>query len=304
MSDYVVRVQTKDGFARAFCGIFTETVDEARRVHGLGAQAADLLGRALMGASMMGLMLKHEDDLLTVRLSGDGPLGGVLATSGADGLPKGYVFNPDADIPTGEGGRTSGLAAFGQGELTVIKDLGLKEPYQGRIQLVSGEVAEDLAMYFTQSEQTPTAVALGVSFNDNGVKAAGGFIIQLMPGAPDPLAAYIQNCVVSLPSISSMIAESKTPEDILNEAFGGFETEALARHEIRYRCDCCRERVESALLSVNIRELRKMRDEDGRAEICCHFCKENYLFSKDDLSGLINERIEAFAKGLKEIGGS
>ena len=331
--DYVARASAANGFARAFCGSFRDTVETARVIHGLSPTAADALGRLLMGTSIMGLMLKSDDDLLTVRMKGDGPLGGILATVGNDGIVKGYAINPKADLPPRPDGKTdvggaigagsalptssevgaSGAARSdchwqsepsGAGTLTVTKDLGLKEPYVSQTPLISGEVAEDLAHYFTVSEQTPSAVSLGVTFAPDGsVRAAGGLIIQMMPGASDALAAYIEQTVLNLPPMTKMLEDGLSPEGILTEAFGGFETSFLERAPVAFRCDCSEERVENALLSLSIHELRKIRDEDGQAELTCHFCNKRYHFGKERLDALIHERIQAFVESLKPMTG-
>jgi molecular chaperone Hsp33 len=281
-------------------------VSEAARTHSLSRTAADALGRVLIAASLMGLTLKDDDDLLTVRVSGNGALGGLIASCRADGYVKGYAVNPGAEVPALAGGTTDMAGAIGSGTLTVTKDLGLKEPYVSSVPLVSGEIGEDVANYFLVSEQTPTAVCVGVAL-DSGrmrgestqVTAAGGFLIQATPGAPEPIAAFVESAVVSMPPITKLLAEGLTPEGVLTAAFGGLDVEFTARAPVGYRCDCGEERVANALASLPIRDLRKMRDEDGGAEIKCHFCNKTYSFGKPALEELIRERMAAFLEGLR-----
>ena len=285
MSDYIVRAVSTDGKIRAFAAITTEMASEAQKIHNTYPVATAALGRTLTAAAMMGSMLKGEKDTLTLQIKGNGPLGGIAAITDANANVKGYVHNPEVDLPPREDGKLDVGSAVGhQGYLGVIKDLGLKEPYAGQVELVSGEIAEDLTLYFAQSEQIPTAIALGVLVGiDPPVKAAGGFIIQLMPEADDAVAAKIEELVTNIPSVTNMIMDGLSGEDILKKVLDGFELNISERIPTKYYCGCTRERVERALISMGRQELQDMIDEQGSAEITCHFCPEVYQFEKEHL---------------------
>jgi molecular chaperone Hsp33 len=291
MSDYVIRATAGGGSVRAFVATMKDTVNQAQMYHKTSAVASAVLGRTLAAASMMGLMLKDDKDLLSISIKGDGPVGGVLATSDSKGRVKGYAFNPDIYLPLKPNGKLDVSGAVGTGFVSVIKDLGLKEPYVGQIPVVSGEIAEDMAYYFTQSEQTPSAVALGVLVDvDFSIKQAGGFILQLLPGAEDAVVQKLEETLENMPSVTMMLEAGKTPEDILNDLLGEFNPEILEKTPVGYHCDCTRERVEKALISLGKTELQKIAEEDKQAELNCHFCDKKYHFTEEALTSLIAMR--------------
>lgn len=288
MKDYVIRATAGNGSVRAFAATMRNTVNKAQDIHRTSPVASAALGRTLTAASIMGLMLKHDDDLITISLKGDGPIGGILATSDSKGRVKGYVFNPDIDLPLKSNGKLDVSGALGGGYLSVIKDLGMKEPYVGQIPIVSGEIAEDVAYYFTQSEQTPSAVALGVLVDvDYTIKQAGGFVIQMMPGAEQEIAEKIEKKLENLPSITALLDAGKSPEMILDEILGEFVVEILEKHPAEYYCNCSRERVEKALISLGKNELSEIMEQDKGAEVNCHFCEKKYQFDENDLVDIL-----------------
>ena len=294
MQDYVIRAVSADGFIRAFAAITTNTVNEAQKIHNTYPIPTAALGRTLTAAAMMGIMLKGEKDNLTIQIKGDGPLGGIIAVGDSKANVKGYVHRPDVDLPLKPDGKLDVGGAVGRkGYLNVVRDLGLKEPYTAQVRLVSGEIAEDLTVYYAASEQIPSAVALGVLVDvDLSVKAAGGFIIQLMPGADDKIAQTIENRIGSLPSASMMISQGLSAEDILTKALKGFELAFLEKTEPKYFCGCSRERIEGALISVGEQELKDIIEQQGEAELTCHFCGRAYHFEKSELQTLLEQSKE------------
>lgn len=291
MNDYIVRAVTDDGLIRAF-GCYTKnTVEEARRLHQTSPVATAALGRLLSCSTMMGYMLKGEKDLVTLQLNGKGPLGRVLAVSGSDGLVKGYVDNPNVDIPLNSMGKLDVGGAVGtEGFITVIQDLGLKEPYIGKIPLVSGEVGDDLAKYFAISEQVPSVVALGVLVDkDYSVKNSGGFIIQLMPDATDEDITKIEENLKNITSVTDMLERKMTIEEIMGVALAGFDFHFTDKKETSFYCNCSKERVRKVLKSVGKDELEAIIEEDGKAQMCCHFCNKKYEFNKEELEDILNE---------------
>ena len=240
----------------------------------------------------MGAMLKNKSDKLTLQIKGDGPLQGVLVTANADVSVKGYVFNPDADVPDLYPGKLNVGGAVGHGNLKIIKDEGLKEPYSGTIELVSGEIAEDLTYYFAKSEQTPSAVGLGVLVDtDTTVRQAGGFIIQLMPNAPEEVIDKLEKTINSTPYITDLMDMGKTTEEILEMILGDFDLKITDKIPLEYKCDCSRERVEKALISIGAKDLEKIAKEDKKAEITCHFCNKKYDFNEEELLKLLDEAL-------------
>ena len=291
MNDYIVRAVTDDGLVRAF-GCYTKnTVQKARDYHNTSPVATAALGRLLSCASMMGYMLKGEKDLVTLQLNGGGPLGRVLAVSGCDGIVKGYVDNPIVDIPLNSAGKLDVGAAVGtEGFLTVIQDLGLKEPFIGKIPLVSGEVGDDMVKYFAISEQVPSVVALGVLVDkDYSVKNSGGFIIQLMPGASEEDITKLEENLKNIKSVTDMLESGMNIEEIMGVALSGFDFHFTDKKETDFICNCAKERVRKVLKSVGSDEIKAIIEEDGKAELCCHFCNEKYQFDINDLNKILEE---------------
>lgn len=291
MTNEIVRAITADGFVKAAAITGRDIVERARNIHKLLPTATAALGRTLMGASLMGDMLKEEKGALTLQIKGGGPLGTILAVSDHEGNVRGYVTNPQVELMEQRPGKLDvGRAVGTDGTLTVIKDIGLKEPYVGSVDLFSGEIADDLAMYFVESEQIPTACALGVLVGlDQSVTAAGGYIIQLLPGASDDLISKIEAGVHSLGPVSSALAGGLDGEGLLRSVLADFELEILEKHPVEYRCCCSRERVSRALISMGKAELTSLIQEQGQAELTCQFCDQIYHFSKEELEQLLAE---------------
>ena len=291
MTDEIVRAITGDGFVKAAAITGRDIVERARNIHKLLPTATAALGRTLMGASLMGDMLKEEQGSLTLQIKGGGPLGTILAVSDHEGNVRGYVQNPQVELMEQRPGKLDvGRAVGTDGTLTVIKDIGLKEPYVGSIGLFSGEIADDLAMYFVESEQIPTACALGVLVGlDQSVTTAGGYIIQLLPGASDDLISKIEAGVHSLGPVSSALAGGLDGEGLLRSVLQDFSLEILEKHPVEYRCYCSRERVSRALISMGRADLIDLIQEQGQAELTCQFCDQIYHFSKEELEQLLAE---------------
>lgn len=246
------------------------------------------LGRLLSAGSMMGLMMKGENDRLTLQIKGDGPIGGLIVTADSKARVKGYVYNPDVELPLKSEGKLDVGAAVGSGVLTVIRDMGLKEPYVGRTNLVTGEIAEDLTYYFASSEQVPSVVALGVLVDrDYSVKRAGGFIIQLMPGASDETIDAIEKKIPMVTSVTGMLDEDMTPEEILTFILEDLNVEITDKTETSFYCDCNKERVEQVLISIGEKELTSLYEEDKPVEVCCEFCGKKYEFSTEEIGNLL-----------------
>lgn len=291
MTDEIVRAITGDGLVKAVSITGRDAVERARNIHKLLPMATAALGRTLMGASMMGDALKEEKGSLTIQIKGGGPLGTILAVSDYEGNVRGYVQNPQVELMEKRPGKLDVGAAVGlDGTLTVIKDIGLKEPYVGSIGLFSGEIADDLAMYFVESEQIPTACALGVLVGlDQSVTAAGGYLIQLLPGAGEDMITRIEAGVRAMGPVSRALAGGLDAEGLLRAVLKEFELEILEKHPVEYRCYCSRERVSRALISMGRRELTELLEEQGRAELTCQFCDAVYRFSREDLEQLLRE---------------
>lgn len=288
--DQLVRGNSIDGAVRVFAAVTTDLVNEAQKIHHTYPVATAALGRLLSGAAIMGAAgLKNDTDSVTLQVKGDGPLGSLVAVTDSSSHVRGYVANPFVDRPLNGKGKLDVGGAVGQGYLSVVRDLGLKEPYIGQIPLVSGEIAEDLTYYYAKSEQIPSCVALGVLVDtDNSVLAAGGFLIQLMPEATDETADRIEKIVDSLPAVTSMIHDGMSAEDILFRVTEGFDM--LMDNKITvpmYECKCAKERMEKALISIGREELQSIIDEQGEAELTCHFCDNKYTFSKEELQALL-----------------
>ena len=289
MHDEIVRAITGDGLVKAVAVTGRDLVEWARNIHTLLPMATAALGRALLGASMMGDMLKEEEGSLTLQIKGGGPLGTILAVSDCNGNVRGYVQNPHVELMEKYQGKLDVGAAVGQdGTLTVIKDIGLKEPYVGSIGLFSGEIADDLAMYFVESEQIPTACALGVLVGlDQSVTAAGGYLIQLLPGASEDMITKIEAGVHAMGSVSHALADGLDGEGLLRTVLKDFDLEILEKHPVEYRCYCSRDRVTRALISMGKKDLSELIRDQGKAELTCQFCDQVYHYSKEELEEIL-----------------
>ena len=287
--DYIVNAITSNGAIRVVAADTTELCNRAQEIHKMSPTAAAALGRALTAAAIMGSMLKSSDDSITVQLSGGGPIGRVVAVGDGKANVKGYVDNPLVDLPLNSNGKLDVGGAVGRdGFLSVIRDLGLKEPYVGQVPLVNGEIAEDLTKYYATSEQIPTAVALGVLVDvDYTIKAAGGFILQVLPGAYDEDIDNVEKTVASISSVTQMLSEGKKPEDIVKQLLSDYEIEFFDNVPTMYKCDCSRERTDRALISIGQEELTKIIEQDGKAQITCHFCDNVYDYTKEELQALL-----------------
>ncbi len=284
----LVRCISNDGALTMIAADTTDIVNEAQKIHLTSAVVSAALGRLLTAASLMGSVLKGDDDSLTLRIAADGQTGSVIAVSDSSGNVRGYVANPVVEIPLNSKGKLDVAGAVGRnGTLTVMKDLGLKEPYIGQTELVSGEIAEDITSYFATSEQTPTVCALGVLVNPNlTIKTAGGFIIQLLPSATDDTIDKVERCIEGLPPITTMLSEGITPEELCRKVLPEFELEVLDTFEPVYKCNCSRDRVARALISTGKTELEDMAKEE-KTEISCHFCNRKFIFTSADIKKLI-----------------
>ncbi len=291
MADEIVRAMTADGYVKAVAVTGRDLVERARNIHTLLPMATAALGRALLGASMMGDMLKEQRGSLTLQIKGGGPLGTVLAVSDYEGNVRGYVQNPHVELMEKHQGKLDVGAAVGStGTLTVIKDIGLKEPYVGSIGLFSGEIADDLAMYFVESEQIPTACALGVLVGtDQSVTSAGGYLIQLLPGASDDIIDKIEAGVHRVGSVSHALEGGLDGEGLLRAVLSDFQLEILEKHPVEYRCYCSRDRVTRALISMGREELSSLIQEQGQADLTCQFCDKVYHYSQEQLEKLLAE---------------
>lgn len=289
MADRIVRAISTDGMVQAAAICSRELTERARQIHKTLPVATAALGRTLAAASMMGNALKGDGASLTLQFKGGGPLGTVLAVSDSGGNVRGYVTNPHTDIPPRADGKLDvGTAVGHEGTLTVIKDLHMKEPYVGTIDLLGGEIAEDIAGYFVESEQIPTACALGVLVDrDQSVKAAGGYLIQLMPGAGEDTITKVEGGIMAAGAVSALLDKDDDPEHLLRAVMSDFELKILETCPVAYKCYCSRERVERALISLGREELEKMLEEQGGCQLTCQFCDAVYDFSADELRGLL-----------------
>ena len=289
MSDQLIRAISQDGLIKVSAVSTRDLTERARQIHKTLPVATAALGRLLAGASMMGNALKEEAASLTLQIKGGGPLGTLLAVSDHEGNVRGTVENPAVDIPLREDGKLDvGTAVGNQGTLTVIRDLRMKEPYVGSVGLLWGEIAEDIALYFVESEQIPTACGLGVLVDrDQSVLSAGGYLVQLLPGAGDETAAALEASLRAAGPVTELLKADPDPEALLRQALPGLELEVLEKRPIEYRCDCSRERMERALISLGREELRDMIDQQGGAELTCRFCDRVEHFSREDLEALL-----------------
>ncbi|ASK61690.1 redox-regulated molecular chaperone Hsp33 [Virgibacillus phasianinus] len=287
MTDYLVKATTYGGMVRAYASVTTETVSEAQRRHDSWATTSAALGRTITVTAMMGAMLKG-DDSLTVKVEGDGPIGPMIADANPHGEVRGYVTNPHVDFDLNDKGKLDVARAVGtEGTISVTKDLGLKDYFTGQVPIVSGEISEDFTYYFANSEQVPSAVGAGVLINpDHSVLAAGGFIVQVMPGADEEIIERLEAQIQSFPAISTLIREGNSPEEILQRLFGNEEIKMHETLPISFTCKCSKERIEHAISGLGNEEIQKMIDEDHGAEATCHFCNEVYQFSEKELESL------------------
>lgn len=288
MEDYLVRATAAEGQIRAFAVTTRGMVEEARRAHNTSPVATAALGRLLGGAVMMGCMMKNDTDVLTINVRGDGEMGGMTVTADSRGTAKGYVLNPDVMLPASAKGKLDVGGAVGRGYLNVIKDIGLKEPYVGRVNLVSGEIAEDLTYYYAVSEQTPSSVALGVLMNkDNTVAQAGGFVLQLMPGASDEMISALEKRLEKIEPVTEMLASGKTPETILSYLLVDMKLEMNDKVPVKFYCNCDKARVEKVLISIGGEEIQSMIDDGNPVELKCQFCGKAYTFSVEELEQIL-----------------
>ena len=289
MEDYIVRASAAGAQIRAFAATTGNLVEEARVHHNLSPVATAALGRLLTGGSMMGSMMKNDTDMLTLQIQCGGPIGGLTVTADTKGNVKGYVNNPEVMLPPKNGKLDVG-GALGAGFLNVIKDMGLKEPYVGQVVLQTSEIAEDLTYYFATSEQVPSAVGLGVLMNkDNTVRQAGGFIVQLMPFAEESTISRLEENIKKINSVTDLLEEGHTPESLLEKVLDGFDVEINEKVPTEFYCNCSRERVERALISIGRKELNEMIQEGKPIEMNCHFCNKNYEFSVEELKEILRK---------------
>jgi len=287
--DYIIRGTAAGGQIRCFAATTRDMVETARGYHNTSPVVTAALGRALTAGAMMGSMQKGAKDRLTLMFRGDGPMQGLTVTAGSDAYVKGYALNPDVFIHAKPNGKLDVSGALGKGYLNVIKDLGLKEPYNGRVDLVSGEIAEDLTYYFASSEQVPSAVGLGVLMNkDNTVKRAGGFIIQLMPFASDAVITQLEANIQFVTSVTDMLDQELSPEDILRQILEPMELEILDTIPTGFRCDCSKERTEAAVASLSRKDLQEMINDGETIEVKCQFCNTGYDFTVDELKAILH----------------
>ena len=292
MADRIIRAITCDGAVKILAMTARETVEEARRIHDLTPLTSAALGRTLIAASLLGNDLKSEEHSITVRIDADGPIGSIVAVSDSFGYVRGYCKNPQADLPIRESDRKIDVSGgVGKnGTLSIIKDLGMKEPYIGQTELLSGEIAEDITAYLATSEQIPSVCALGVLVDrDWSIRAAGGYIIQLLPGVYDDEIDRLEECMKKARAVTECLDEGMSLEEILSTTIEGFEIEVLDEAEVGYRCTCSRERTRGVVMSIGVDELSTIAEEDGQAEVACQFCDNKYLFDKAELMDMIEE---------------
>ena len=288
MNDYIIRATAANDQIRAFAAVTTEMVETAREHHNTSPVATAALGRLLTAGAMMGSMMKGEKDVLTLQIKAGGPLQGITVTADSRGNVKGYVGNPDVCIPANSKGKLDVAGAVGPGFLTVIKDMGLKEPYSGQVMLQTCEIAEDLTYYFATSEQVPSAVGLGVLMNKNNtVRQAGGFIVQLMPFAEEDVISKLEQNVQKINSVTNLLEEGHTPESLLEKVLEGFDVQINEKMDTRFHCNCSKERVEKALISIGRKELNEMIQEGKPIEMNCHFGNTNYNFTVEELKEIL-----------------
>ena len=293
MKDYVIKATSGNGQVRAYVGITKNLVQTARDNHNTIKVATAALGRTLTATAMMGLMMKNDNDELSVIIKGGGPIGTVLTTADSKGNVKGYVQYPDLNgvhVEDYPNGKLNVAGAVGkEGYVKVIKDLGLREPYVGSYPLVSGEIAEDFTHYFALSEQTPSVVSLGVLTTETTVEQAGGLIVQLMPDATEETISTLEKNVAKLKSVTTMLSEGMTPDDILNLVMEGLDPKILDICDVKFDCNCSKDRIKKVLISLGRETLTEIIEEDKKAEISCHFCNSAYHYTEEELREILNE---------------
>ena len=293
MKDYVIKSTSGNGQVRAYVGVTKNLVQTARDNHNTIKVATAALGRTLTATVMMGLMMKNEKDELSVIIKGGGPIGTILTTADSKGNVKGYVQYPDlngVEVQDYPNGKLNVAGAVGkEGYVKVIKDLGLREPYVGSYPLVSGEIAEDFTHYFALSEQTPSVVSLGVLTTETEVQQAGGLIVQLMPDATEETIATLEQNVAKLKSVTTMLSEGMTPEDILNLVLDGLDPKILDTCDVKFDCNCSKDRIKKVLISLGRETLTEIIEEDKQAEVSCHFCNSAYHYTEEELREILNE---------------
>jgi len=291
-SDYIVRATAANAQIRAFACTTRNIAETAREIHGSSPVVTAALGRLLTAGCMMGVMMKGEKDLLTLRVQGNGLMQGMTVTADSQGTVKGYVIEPVVILPPNEKGKLDVAGAVGRGYLSVIKDMGLKEPYVGQIEIQSGEIAEDLTYYFATSEQVPSSVGLGVLMErDNTVKQAGGFIVQLMPFAEDAVIDRLEQNLAKVSSVTSLLDAGNSPEEMLEILLEGLEMEIVDTMPAAYVCNCDKARVEKAIVSIGKKEIKEMIDDGEEIEVNCHFCGKHYVFTVEDLEKMYKKAL-------------
>ena len=289
MSDYIIRGTAAGDQVRFFAATTKEMVETARQIHNTSPVATAALGRLLTAGAMMGSMSKSETDLTTLQIKCSGPIEGLIVTADGNANVKGYVTNPNVILPANSKGKLDVAKALDLGVLSVIKDIGLKEPYVGQTHLVSGEIAEDLTYYFATSEQVPSSVALGVLMEKNNtVKQAGGFILQLMPFAEDSLITALEERLKNFSSVTSLLETGMTPENMMEQLFQGYDLRIMDSMSTAYRCDCSKERVYRAVMSIGRKDIEEMIADHKPIEVNCHFCRKNYCFDVEELKSMLN----------------
>ena len=289
MSDYIIRGTAAGDQVRFFAATTKEMVETARQIHNTSPVATAALGRLLTAGAMMGSMSKSETDLTTLQIKCSGPIEGLIVTADGNANVKGYVTNPNVILPANSKGKLDVAKALDLGVLSVIKDIGLKEPYVGQTHLVSGEIAEDLTYYFATSEQVPSSVALGVLMEKNNtVKQAGGFILQLMPFAEDSLITALEERLQNFSSVTSLLETGMTPENMMEQLFQGYDLRIMDSMSTAYRCDCSKERVYRAVMSIGRKDIEEMIADHKPIEVNCHFCRKNYCFDVEELKSMLN----------------
>lgn len=299
---YILRAIDESETIKISAAITTDVVEEAAKIHKLSKTTSAALGRVLTAAAIIGSWQKNEKDSITLSINGNGPAGKIVATCKNDGYVKGYVTNPGADLPTREAdGKIDVAGIVGEGNLTLVMDTGMKKPYTGTVNLTTGEIAEDLAVYFLQSDQVPSAVGLGVLVDvDYSIKAAGGFIIQLMPDATEEQISKLEENLKGLPSVTSILNEYHDAEKLIEILMKDIDFKILEKREITYKCNCSREKVEDAIVSVGPREIEEILREDKKAEVSCYFCDKVYDFDESDLERML-KKAEDINKNRKVI---
>ena len=289
MNDSIIRATAAGAQIRAFAAVTTNLVEEARQRHNTSPVATAALGRLMTGAVMMGSMMKNPEDILTVQIKCSGPIGGLTVTADSQGGVKGYAYNPDVMLPPKNGKLDVG-GALGQGVLTVIRDMGMKEPYSGQTILQTGEIAEDLTYYFATSEQIPSSVGLGVLMEgDNTVRCAGGFIVQVMPFVEDKVLDKLEENIGKIRPVTAMLDNGHTPEEMLREVLEGLDVEITDTLPAGFTCNCSKQRIEKAIISIGKKEIQSLMDEGKDIEVKCHFCNTAYSYSVDELKELLKK---------------